>query len=149
MGHRLFNSGTTIRCYLVEQGFIVVSIGYRLAPTHPWPAQLHCQAAAFRWIKANYGKHPALPIGDKPSGTCPMLMIGASAGAHVSLCFNLIAALIRCGRGDVLPSALRDPVKAALTENAFPQVQSKPAVSNDQPQLVCHSLTHVCTSALM
>src|SRR3982751_3101014 len=53
-------------------GVAVVSVDYRLAPEHPWPAAPDdCETAA-RWI---------IEEGREELGTGPMLFCGASAGA--------------------------------------------------------------------
>ena len=41
----------------VERGYAVVSIGYRLAPAHTFPAQIHDCKAAIRWILDHPGAH--------------------------------------------------------------------------------------------
>jgi acetyl esterase/lipase len=54
-----------------ETGCRVVSVQYRLAPEHPWPACAEDCAAAARWALAQF-----------PG---PLLIGGESAGAHLSL----------------------------------------------------------------
>lgn len=38
---------------LAEQGFVAMAINYRLAPAHPFPAQLEDCQAAVKWLKQN------------------------------------------------------------------------------------------------
>lgn len=55
-----------------ETSLAVVSVGYRLAPEHPFPAAPDdCEAAA-RWVRAEFG-------------TSRLLIGGESAGAHLSV----------------------------------------------------------------
>ena len=42
-----------IRDALVARGYLVVSVDYRLAPEHPWPAQIHDVKCAIRHLRAN------------------------------------------------------------------------------------------------
>lgn len=52
-------------------GMLVVSVAYRLAPEHPWPAaKMDCMAAA-RWALANYD--------------LPVVIGGESAGGHLTM----------------------------------------------------------------
>ena len=59
-----------------EAGLAVVSVGYRLAPEHPFPAGMDdCEAAA-RWL---------LDVAAAEFGTDRLLIGGESAGAHLSV----------------------------------------------------------------
>lgn len=56
---------------------IGVTINYRLAPNHPWPAGADDVAAAVRWVRANIGQY-----GGNPHA---IIVSGTSAGAaHVA-----------------------------------------------------------------
>lgn len=64
-----------IESQLVGQGFLVVSVNYRLAPRYPWPAQIEDVKCAVRYLRANaptYNLDPAR-IG----------VWGSSAGGHL------------------------------------------------------------------
>lgn len=52
-------------------GLLVVSVQYRLAPEHPWPAQRHDCMAAARWVLAQ--------------SDMPLFIGGESAGGHLSV----------------------------------------------------------------
>lgn len=61
---------------LTQAGFVWVSINYRLAPKHRWPACLEDVQAAIRWVKrhaADYGGDPAR-----------IALFGHSAGGHLA-----------------------------------------------------------------
>ncbi len=52
---------TNIGAWAVRQGFVGVTMTYRLAPTHPWPAGAEDVAAVVAWLRrniANYGGSP-------------------------------------------------------------------------------------------
>ena len=58
-------------------GLPILSVDYRLAPEHPWPAQRDDAEAAIRWV---LGNRPALP-GDAG----PLILGGDSAGGYLAL----------------------------------------------------------------
>ena len=60
----------------VARGWIAVACNYRLAPTHPWPAQIEDVTRTLAWIKkyiASYGGDP-----DR------VVVAGGSAGGHLA-----------------------------------------------------------------
>jgi acetyl esterase/lipase len=61
---------------LAERGYVAVTITYRLAPKHPFPAAVHDTKAAVRWLRANAEKYRIDParIG----------VTGGSAGGHLA-----------------------------------------------------------------
>jgi acetyl esterase/lipase len=74
-----WRSGNKDRCPavpLVDRGFVVASISYRLTNEAIFPAQIHDCKAAIRWLRANAGRFPVDPdrIG----------VWGASAGGHLA-----------------------------------------------------------------
>ena len=73
-GSRHGYDGLCIR--LAEQGYVAVTVSYRLAPKYQFPAAIHDTKAAVRWVRANAKKHRIDPdrIG----------VIGGSAGGHLA-----------------------------------------------------------------
>lgn len=66
-----------IGTYAARKGFIGVTVTYRLAPGHQWPAGAEDMAAIVRWLKANVAQYGGDP--DK------IVLSGQSAGAtHVA-----------------------------------------------------------------
>jgi acetyl esterase/lipase len=61
---------------LAERGFVAVTITYRLAPKHPFPAAVHDSKAAVRWLRANAVKYKIDPA--RIGAT------GGSAGGHLA-----------------------------------------------------------------
>ena len=70
--------------WLVQEGYALASINYRLSDKGPFPAQIHDCKAAIRWLRANASKfgYDARHIG----------VAGSSAGGH-------LAALLGTGAG--------------------------------------------------
>lgn len=67
---------------VVQAGFAVFNITYRLAPDHRFPAQLEDVREAVRWLRANAAKHhiDAARIG----------AWGYSAGAHLAMLLGVV-----------------------------------------------------------
>ena len=63
--------------YFAKQGYVSVSVGYRLAPSHRFPAQVEDVKCAIRYLRANCKKYNIDP---KQIGA-----VGFSAGAHLSM----------------------------------------------------------------
>ncbi len=61
---------------MAEQGWVCVSINYRLSPAHLWPAHIQDVMASIAWIKANIASH-----GGDPDFVA---VTGGSAGGHLS-----------------------------------------------------------------
>lgn len=61
----------------VERGFAVVSVDYRLAPEHPYPAPIDDAQLAIRWLKS-YGAETGVIDPDR------IVLFGTSAGGHIA-----------------------------------------------------------------
>lgn len=70
--------------FLVEAGFAVVNINYRLLPEHAFPAPLEDALAACRWVKE--GDHTGLS-GQRRDRVA---VLGGSAGAYLALAVGMI-----------------------------------------------------------
>ena len=62
---------------------LVVSVDYRLAPEHPWPAALEDAYAATNWLASNAGKFSG--DGDR------LAVVGDSAGGNLAATVSLLA----------------------------------------------------------
>lgn len=105
---------------VVEEGYAVVSVNYRLSGDAPWPAQLDDTKAALRWVRANaaaYGldaERVAL-LGPSAGGhLAAMLALTAddpafegALGEHRSASTRVSAAVILCGPTNL--ATLSDP----------------------------------------
>jgi acetyl esterase len=70
-----------------RRGFLVVSVDYRLAPEHPYPAALEDVCAAWSYVITNIGA-----FGGDPSR---IVVAGESAGANLSLALTIAACFRR------------------------------------------------------
>ncbi len=66
---------------VAARGYVVASVGYRLAPKHPFPAQIQDARAAVRFLRANAKTYHIAP--DKFAAG------GFSAGGHLALLLGL------------------------------------------------------------
>jgi len=73
-GKRESYDGLIVR--LAEQGFVAITVTYRLAPKYQFPAAVHDTKAAVRWVRANAAKYKIDP---SRIGTT-----GGSAGGHLA-----------------------------------------------------------------
>ncbi len=73
-GSREGYNGLCIR--LAQQGYVALTISYRLAPKYPFPAAIHDTKAAIRWVRAHAAKFHIDP--DRIGVT------GGSAGGHLA-----------------------------------------------------------------
>jgi acetyl esterase len=94
-GGRWENGGkgdlTSVAFGLVEQGFVAVSVDYRLLPEWPYPAAVQDVKAAVRWVRAHA---PELRVDPARIGA-----LGTSAGAY------LAAVLATSGEGRLTEGA--------------------------------------------
>ena len=73
-GKRESYDGLIVR--LAEQGYVAITVTYRLAPKYQFPAAVHDTKAAVRWLRANAAKYKIDP---SRIGTT-----GGSAGGHLA-----------------------------------------------------------------
>lgn len=74
------NSGADITPWfqpLTDAGIAWVSINYRLAPAHRWPAQIEDTRAAVAWVRSHIAEHGGDPA--------RLALMGHSAGGHLAL----------------------------------------------------------------
>jgi acetyl esterase/lipase len=62
---------------LARNGYVVASVGYRLAPDYPWPSQIEDCKTAIRSLRANADRY-----GIDPNR---IAVLGESAGGHLAL----------------------------------------------------------------
>ena len=74
-GSRLLQ-GYALMSHLAEMGWVCLSIDYRVAPHHPWPAHITDVKTAIAWARANVDKFG----GDRDFVT----IAGTSAGGHLA-----------------------------------------------------------------
>ncbi len=72
-----------LRLVANQTGCTVVSVEYRLAPEHPFPAAVDDAMAAAQWVAANLGEFAA------PGA--PLMVMGDSAGGNLSAVVCLLA----------------------------------------------------------
>jgi acetyl esterase/lipase len=68
--------GLLLMSAMAKRGWICVSVNYRLAPKHPFPAQIIDVKRAIAWVKQNIAEY-----GGDPSY---VVITGGSAGGHLS-----------------------------------------------------------------
>jgi acetyl esterase/lipase len=81
-GSRLLQ-GYALMSHLAEMGWVCLSIGYRVAPHHRWPAHITDVKTAIAWARANVDKFG----GDRNF----VAVAGCSAGGHLSALAGLTA----------------------------------------------------------
>jgi len=70
---------SNVGAWAAQQGYVGVTLTYRLAPAHPWPAGSADLDLALRWLGANVARHGGDPA--------RIVLCGQSAGAvHVAGC---------------------------------------------------------------
>src|SRR5262249_58353003 len=67
---------------LAEHGYVVATVGYRLAAKHPFPAQIEDAQAAVRFLRAHAKDYHLDPK--------RVAAVGDSAGGHLALLLGLM-----------------------------------------------------------
>jgi acetyl esterase/lipase len=109
---------TTARIHAVGSGAVVVSVDYRLAPEHPYPAAVEDAWAATQWVADHAGEFGADPA--------RLAVAGDSAGGNLAA---VVAQLARDAGGPPIrfqllwyPSTTFDTSLPSFTENAHAPV---------------------------
>jgi acetyl esterase/lipase len=76
---RLTNEVTALP--MAQTGLVVMSIDFRIAPEHPYPAQVQDANYAIRWLKANASRFNA--------DASKMGVLGRSSGGHTALLLGM------------------------------------------------------------
>lgn len=115
----------TARMHAVDAGAVVVSVDYRLAPEHPFPAAVEDALAATEWVAAH-----AAELGVDPNR---LAVAGDSAGGNLAA---VVAQLARDGGGPAIafqllwyPATTYDTTLPSFTENADAPIIDRDAIT--------------------
>lgn len=119
----------TCRQHAVGANAVVVSVAYRLAPEHPYPAAVEDAWAATQWVAEHAGEFGA----SKDGGIPRLAVAGDSAGGTLSA---VIAQRSRDNGGPAIafqllwyPSTLWDATLPSFTENSSAPVLDRDAIA--------------------
>lgn len=115
----------TARMHAGNVGAVVVSVDYRLAPEHPFPAAVEDAMAATEWVAAH-----ATELGVDPNR---LAVAGDSAGGNLAA---VVAQLARDAGGPAIafqllwyPATTYDPSLPSFTENAHAPIIDSAAIA--------------------
>jgi acetyl esterase/lipase len=117
----------TLRDELINAGYVLVSIDYRLAPETKLPAILDDVRDAFAWIRSEGPK----TYGARPG---PIAVLGGSAGGYLTLCTGYLAAPRRSalvsfwGYGDIAGDWYARPDAFYRRQPLVPEAEARAAV---------------------
>lgn len=100
-----------VRTISKAAGVIIVSVDYRLAPAHPYPAPLDDCVTAYYWALKN-----SITLGTTPNQA---ITFGTSAGGNLALSTAL--KVIDAGNGDTLKGVVA-VVPVTIAPEAVPEV---------------------------
>lgn len=138
-GDAFFNN---VGAWAVQNGFIGVTMTYRLAPAHPWPAGAQDVDLALAWLRAQVAAH-----GGDPGR---IVLVGHSAGAaHVAGCL----ARHGCAPGSTAPAAAAILVSGIYALDVYPddyayQVYYGTDRSRDAERSTAHALASLSIPVL-
>lgn len=89
----LDSADALLRAFAIQTQACIVSVDYRLAPEHPFPAAVVDAHAAFRWAVERAGELAGAPV--------PVLVAGDSAGGNLAT----IVAILSRDAGGAAPAA--------------------------------------------
>lgn len=115
----------TARMHASDAGAVVVSVDYRLAPEHPFPAAVEDAMAATEWVAAH-----AAELGTDPAR---LAVAGDSAGGNLAA---VVCQLARDGGGPAIafqllwyPATTYDGSLPSFTENAHAPIIDSAAIA--------------------
>ena len=114
-GDKKTSASLAVQPGLTENGFLVVSINYRLAPSFPWPAMIEDAKCAVRFLRAHAVEYNLDPnrigaVGDSVGGQLVLLLgltdrsVGWDVGEYLDYSSQVQAVVDFFG-----PTALTDP----------------------------------------
>jgi acetyl esterase/lipase len=114
---------------LAAQGFVAASINYRLAPSHPWPAQLVDVQLAVRWLRSQAKE---LDLDAKR-----LCSYGISAGGHLAVFLGVLATIHPGDEAGLLPT---ESPKVSCVVDEFGPTNLTAPLNTVYQQSILHAL---------